>query len=190
MTPDAQLPKTSSEPSLDAEPARPTNPARIRWAVLLARIYEVLPLLCPVCGGPMKILAFLTDPLVVTAILVHLELPHQPPLISSARGPPQGDFLLRSDPDLRAHRGRARTRIRLRPIGARRVRPRSVPPPAVCPDKLSQSATSTRPSQHPRVPLRHPGTDRPAHDHRVLPDSRTPVCASHPTRPPASPPPR
>ena len=32
---------------IDAEPARPTNPARIRWAVLLARIYEVLPLLCP-----------------------------------------------------------------------------------------------------------------------------------------------
>jgi hypothetical protein len=66
--------------------------------VLLARIYEVLPLLCPACGGPMRILAFLTDPLLVTAILVHLELPHQPPLISSARGPPQGDFLLDQTP--------------------------------------------------------------------------------------------
>ena len=43
-------------------PARPTNPARIRWAALLARIYEVLPLLCPACGGQMRILAFLTDP--------------------------------------------------------------------------------------------------------------------------------
>jgi hypothetical protein len=29
----------------------PTSPARIRWAVLLARIYDVLPLLCPACGG-------------------------------------------------------------------------------------------------------------------------------------------
>jgi hypothetical protein len=27
----------------DPEPARPSSPARIRWAVLLARIYEVLP---------------------------------------------------------------------------------------------------------------------------------------------------
>ena len=60
---------------------------------MLARIYEVLPLLCPACGGPMRILAFLTDPPVVVAILLHLELPHEPPLISPARGPPQGDFL-------------------------------------------------------------------------------------------------
>ena len=40
--------------------------------MLLARIYEVLPLLCSACGGPMRILSFLTDPPVVTAILVHL----------------------------------------------------------------------------------------------------------------------
>ena len=66
--------------------------------MLLARIYEVLPLLCPSCGGEMKILAFLTDPPVVAAILLHLELPHLPPPISPARGPPQGDFLLDQTP--------------------------------------------------------------------------------------------
>ncbi len=42
----------------------------------------------------MKILAFLTDPPVVFAILSHLELPNEPPLNSPARGPPQGDLLL------------------------------------------------------------------------------------------------
>jgi len=78
----------------DPEPARRASPARIRWAVLLARIYEVLPLLCPACGGQMSILAFLTDPPVVSAILLHLDLPHRPPPLSPARGPPQGDFLL------------------------------------------------------------------------------------------------
>ena len=59
---------------------------------MLTRIYEVLPLLCPACGGPMRILAFLTDPPTVSAILLHLDLPHQPPPISPARGPPQGDL--------------------------------------------------------------------------------------------------
>ena len=76
------------------EPARRPSPARIRWAVLLARIYEVLPLLCPACSGQRSILAFLTDPPVVSAILLHLDLPHRPPPLSPARGPPQGDFLL------------------------------------------------------------------------------------------------
>jgi len=76
------------------ESPRSASPARIRWAALLARIYEVLPLLCPACGGSMKILAFLTDPPVLCAILLHLDLPHRPPPLSPARGPPQRDFLL------------------------------------------------------------------------------------------------
>ena len=40
----------------------------------------------------MTILAFLTDPPVVSAILLHLELPHKPPPLSPARGPPQRDL--------------------------------------------------------------------------------------------------
>jgi hypothetical protein len=81
-------------PAIAAEPApERASPARIRWAVLLARIYDVLPLLCPACGAEMRILAFLTDPPVVSAILLHLELPHKPPPLSPARGPPQSDLL-------------------------------------------------------------------------------------------------
>ena len=40
----------------------------------------------------MRVLAFLTDPPVVSAILLHLDLPHKPPPLSPARGPPQGDL--------------------------------------------------------------------------------------------------
>jgi Putative transposase/Transposase zinc-binding domain len=83
--------------SLD-EPPRPATSARIRWAVLLARIYEVLPLLCPACGGSMKVLAFLTDPPVISAILLHLDLPHRPPFLAPARAPPQRAFLLDQTP--------------------------------------------------------------------------------------------
>jgi hypothetical protein len=84
----------AASPSPSAEPApAPASPARIRWAILLSRIYDVLPLLCPACGGEMRILTFLTDPPVVSAILLHLDLPHKPPPLSPARGPPQSDLL-------------------------------------------------------------------------------------------------
>jgi len=30
------------------------SPAHYLWAALIARIYEVFPLLCPMCGGQMR----------------------------------------------------------------------------------------------------------------------------------------
>ncbi len=62
----------------------------------------VLPLLCPSCRGEMRILAFLTDPPVVSRILLHLDLHHLPPPLSPARGPPQGDFLFDQTPEFAA----------------------------------------------------------------------------------------
>jgi hypothetical protein len=72
-----------------ADPAdtSPTSAARYAWALLLARIYEVFPLVCPLCGAEMRIIAFLTDPAAVRAILVHLGEPTAPPRIAPARGP-------------------------------------------------------------------------------------------------------
>jgi len=32
------------------------------WAVLVARIFETLPLFCTGCGAPMRMIAFITDP--------------------------------------------------------------------------------------------------------------------------------
>lgn len=43
---------------------------RRSWASLLRRIYEVDPLRCP-CGGEMKIVSVITDPVVVDRILLH-----------------------------------------------------------------------------------------------------------------------
>lgn len=73
--------------------AAPTEPAhrqaaRYVWALLLARIYEVLPLLCPKCGGEMKIIAFITEGTVIREILGHLGEPTSPPRLMPARGPP------------------------------------------------------------------------------------------------------
>lgn len=51
-----------------AEPA-PRRAARYAWAQLLGRIYEALPLLCAFCKANMSIVAFLTAPTSVRAIL-------------------------------------------------------------------------------------------------------------------------
>jgi hypothetical protein len=40
---------------------------------MIRRIDEVDPLVCPRCGQPMRIIAFITEPKVITKILRHLE---------------------------------------------------------------------------------------------------------------------
>jgi hypothetical protein len=62
--------------------------ARYLWAMLLARIYEDFPLLCPICHGQMRIIAFINDAGAVGKILNHIGESTQPPRIAPARGPP------------------------------------------------------------------------------------------------------
>ena len=57
---------------------------RRSWAQLIKRIYEVDPLVCPKCGGEMRIIAFIIDHDVVDAILRHLAKAES----QSPRGPP------------------------------------------------------------------------------------------------------
>ena len=55
-----------------AEPVPPKRPAHYLWAVLIARIYEVFPLLCPNCGGQMRLIAFVTEGTQIEKILNHI----------------------------------------------------------------------------------------------------------------------
>ena len=55
----------------EAAPVPPRSP-RWRWADLLHRVFAVDVLACPRCGGRMRILATIDDPLVVRRILAHL----------------------------------------------------------------------------------------------------------------------
>jgi|GEM_PF-2346931 len=41
---------------------------------MIRKVYEVSPLLCPRCGGTMKVIAFITDYPVVDRIINHLKL--------------------------------------------------------------------------------------------------------------------
>jgi hypothetical protein len=58
---------------------------RRAWAQLIKRIYEVDPLVCPSCGGEMKVVAFITEHEVVDKILRHLKRRGE---IERERGPP------------------------------------------------------------------------------------------------------
>ena len=62
--------------------------ARYLWARLLARIYEALPLSCPIRHSQMRIIAFINDTGTVGKILNHIGESTQPPRIAPARGPP------------------------------------------------------------------------------------------------------
>ena len=90
------LAATTSPPAPNPQPAAEPihrRAARYAWAVLLARIYELFPLGCPLCGAAMRIIAFITDIPNGRAILAHLGEPTAPPRIAPARGPPLGEHL-------------------------------------------------------------------------------------------------
>ena len=69
-------------------PSPPKRAAHYLWAVLIARIYEVFPLVCPLCGGHMRIIAFITHSADIRHILDHIGVESEPPRITPARGPP------------------------------------------------------------------------------------------------------
>ncbi len=64
------------------------------WAILIARIYAVFPLVCPDCGGQMKIIAFIREKPIIHKILNHIGEPTEPPALTPARAPPPWDEYL------------------------------------------------------------------------------------------------
>jgi hypothetical protein len=59
---------------------------------LLRRVFAVDDLTCADCGGARRLIARITESLVVHRILDHLELPSSPPPIAPARAPPEPEF--------------------------------------------------------------------------------------------------
>ncbi len=75
------------------------SPARYLWAKLIARIYEVFPLLCLYCCGQMRLIAFINDGAEIRKILDHIGIESNPPKISKARGPPLWDACDEAEPE-------------------------------------------------------------------------------------------
>jgi len=58
------------------------------WAEMIRKVYEVDPMVCPQCGGQMKVIAFLTDYAVVDRIIDHLKLT----FVAERPPPPQAAY--------------------------------------------------------------------------------------------------
>jgi len=59
--------------------------------MLLARLFESLPLVGPNCGADRRIVAFIAEAVQVRRTLIHIGEPAEPPRIASACGPPPWD---------------------------------------------------------------------------------------------------
>jgi len=64
------------------------EPARISWARLLKRVFEIDMEHCPNCGGQLRIIAAILESAVIDRILTHLGLQARVP----PRVPARGDF--------------------------------------------------------------------------------------------------
>ena len=71
---EAQLGAHASSETLEEAVSTPPERAalRRRWANLIRRVYEVDPLVCPRCGGEMRVVSFITEPSLIKRILDHL----------------------------------------------------------------------------------------------------------------------
>ena len=67
------------------EAQRRENTRRSTWAELLKRVFAIDVLECPHCGERRKLIAMISDGVVVRKILDHLGLPSEPPILASSR---------------------------------------------------------------------------------------------------------
>jgi len=81
---------SASHGSEDATPAE--RRAAMTWAQRLKRVFNIDIETCKTCGGHVKIIACIEDPVVVEKILRHLERKDATATVRSppSRGPPQG----------------------------------------------------------------------------------------------------
>ncbi len=81
--------ESSVEADEDAGRVKPSRPGTYQWAELMRRTFELDVLVCPRCGGRLRLVALIEQAAVVQQILRHLGLPTAVPETRPARAPPQ-----------------------------------------------------------------------------------------------------
>jgi hypothetical protein len=84
--------KTEEKETGEAEESPRSKGKRLKWALLLKRVFGVDVSVCPACGGRMRIIAFITEHDSIRRYLEGEGLPSEAPPISPARPPPQEAF--------------------------------------------------------------------------------------------------
>jgi len=85
---DAEMPPPLPEGEPEQVGPEASRAARAAWARLIKKVYEADPLVCPHCGGDMRFLSVIEEPLVIERILRHLGLwDLRPP----SQAPPEDD---------------------------------------------------------------------------------------------------
>ncbi len=79
--------RAAKEPGAQRAQDKPAKKRRggASWARLISKVFHVNPLKCRDCGGPLQVVAYITDQLAIDEILDHLGL--SPP--EEARPPPE-----------------------------------------------------------------------------------------------------
>jgi acyl-CoA synthetase (AMP-forming)/AMP-acid ligase II len=72
---------------------------RLSWAELMKRVFAQDVLECPRCKGRMKLIATITNPIVIIAILGCVGLGARPPPLAPARPSPEPELWASGDED-------------------------------------------------------------------------------------------
>ncbi|MDH5699809.1 MAG: transposase [Nitrospirota bacterium] len=75
----------SAPTEADGEPPSSSTRARLSWAQLLKRVFQIDMTTCSSCGGPVTLIAAIEDPAVIVKILAHVGLPTRAPPRAPAR---------------------------------------------------------------------------------------------------------
>ena len=85
------VPVSAAAQSLPTEVAE-TRPPNRSWSEMLKRSFAIDVMTCSACGGQMRLISHIEEPIVITRILGHLGLPQEAPKIYPSRAPPQREF--------------------------------------------------------------------------------------------------
>ena len=77
-------------PDKTGRPVAPKRPARMKWADLLKRVFDIKGLKCPYCRGRLRLVAAVFDPTALEAIIAAVQLADERAQEQRSQAAPRG----------------------------------------------------------------------------------------------------